>query len=180
MHTAVIETLRDAQRFGFFGPGPVEAAAVHSLAYPAAFGELARGARICDLGSGGGLPGLVIADACPDASILLVDRRQKRTDFLQRAVSRLGWTHVSVRCDDVETVIGEVVDGQMAPFDVVTARSFGPPEVTLRIAAALLADGGCVVISEPPAGDRWDPGLLEELGLISERQGPVRRFHRQP
>ncbi len=180
VHTAVIETLRDAQRFGFFGPGPIEPAAEHALAYVSGFGPLGSGARICDLGSGGGLPGLVIADACPDASILLIDRRQKRTDFLERAVSRLGWSHVAVRCDDVEVLIDEVAGGDTPPFDVVTARSFGPPATTLRMALALLTSDGCVVISEPPAGDRWDPALLAELNVTSDRQGPVRVFRRSP
>lgn len=178
MHADVIETLRDAQRFGFFGPGAIEPAAAHAASYVDAFGDLTAGSRICDLGSGGGLPGLVIADACRSASILLIDRRQKRTDFLQRAVSRLGWSHVDVRCDDVAALVDDVIAARCQPFDVVTARSFGPPDVTLRMAMALLSDDGCVVISEPPSGDRWDPELLDELGVSSDRRGPVRVFHR--
>ena len=56
----------------------------------------ATGTRLVDLGSGGGLPGLVLADAYPERAITLVDRREKRTDFLRRAVRRLGWEHVTV------------------------------------------------------------------------------------
>jgi 16S rRNA (guanine527-N7)-methyltransferase len=172
MDPVLLETLRDAQRLGLLGDRPIEEAAAHSMAFVEAIGDLPRGARIVDLGSGGGLPGLVLAHEYPDAEILLVDRRQKRTDFLERAVRRLGWAHVVVRCDDVSTLRGEPA------FDVVTARGFGPPAPTLRIAAELVAATGRIVISEPPSGDRWPVELLRDLGLSSVRQGAVRVFRR--
>ena len=178
MHPRLIETLREAQRFGFFGDRPIEEAVDHSQAYVVALGQMSPRSRIIDLGSGGGLPGLVLADAFPDASVVLVDRRQKRTDFLQRAVRRLGWKHVEVVSADAAVLIGEVDAGARAPFDSVTARGFGPPEVTLRVAVALCRPGGRIVISEPPTGDRWDPGLLEELGVVSVSSGTVRVFER--
>ena len=172
-----IAVLRESQRLGFLGSRPVEQAAEHAAAFAAGLGELPAGARLIDLGSGGGLPGLVLAELLPQCSILLVDRRQKRTDFLQRAVRRLGLDDVEVREADVGTIARDVVAGTQAPFDAVTARSFGPPERTLRLARQLVADGGRIVISEPPSGERWDPRLLADLGLVSERIGPVRVFH---
>jgi 16S rRNA (guanine527-N7)-methyltransferase len=176
MRAETIETLRLSQRFGFLGARPVEEAAEHAMGFAAALGELPSGARLIDLGSGGGLPGLVLADAYPDCSIVLVDRRQKRTDFLARAASRLGHGNVDVRCADAARVAASVEQGHEQPFDAVTARGFGPPEVTLRLARRLVADGGRIVISEPPEGERWDPELLAELGLDGERVGSVRRF----
>lgn len=176
MHPELIETLRDAQRLGFFGDRDIAQAAEHSRGFVDAIGEVPPGSRILDLGSGGGLPGLILADAYPQATVQLVDRRQKRTDFLERAVRRFEWGHVAVRCDDVRRVLDEVRDGGVEPFDVVTARGFGPPEITLRIAAAFRGPGGRIVISEPPEGDRWDPELLVELGLSARRVGPVRVF----
>lgn len=178
MHDDVIETLRSAQRFGFFGPNSIEQAAQHSLAYVDALGELSAADRLIDLGTGGGLPGLVLADAYPTADIVFLDRRQKRTDFLERAVHRLGFEHVTVICGDVSAVIRQVQSGELAPFDVVTARGFGPPDFTLRSAAALMAQGGRVAISEPPDRDRWPTQLLADLGLQSELHGAVRVFSR--
>lgn len=178
MHPELIETLRDAQRLGMFGDGAIEDAVEHAGGFVDALGELRPGSRVIDLGSGGGLPGLVLADAYRDAAITLLDRRQKRTDFLARAVSRLGWSHVTVRTDDVRTVIDDVVDGRLAPFDVVTARGFGPPEFTLRAAVGIVASRGRIVVSEPPSGDRWDRDVLTELGVAGERVGAVRVFHR--
>lgn len=179
MRVELIETLRQAQRFGFLGARPVEQAAEHALAFVDALGALPVGSRLIDLGSGGGLPGLVLAEVYPHCTIVLVDRRQKRSDFLKRAVARLALAHVEVRGTDVARVVEAVEDAREASFDVVTGRGFGPPEATLRIASRLLAAGGVIVISEPPAGDRWDPALLDELDLSGERAGAVRVFRRR-
>jgi 16S rRNA (guanine527-N7)-methyltransferase len=175
---ALLETLRQAQRFGFFGRRPIDEAAEHARAFVAALEPFPSGARLVDLGSGGGLPGLVLAGAFPEAIVTLIDRRQKRTDFLERAILRLGYRHVRVLCSDVEVLVKAVAAGNEAAFDAVTARGFGPPDVTLRLGARLLADSGRIVISEPPDGDRWDPRALAELGLSSRRHGPVRVFER--
>jgi 16S rRNA (guanine527-N7)-methyltransferase len=182
MDHALTETLRIAQRLGFFGAAPIEEAIEHARGYLPAVGPLPAGGRLADLGSGGGLPGLVLATAYPDVEVVLIDRRQKRTDFLERAIRRLDITNTSVWCRDVAAVAREVESGQTAPFDVVTARGFGPPTATLTLATRLLvaSPGGQIVISEPPAGDRWDPALLTRLGLVGERVGTVRRFGRVP
>jgi 16S rRNA (guanine527-N7)-methyltransferase len=79
-------------------------------------------------------------------------------------------------CADVSELIRAVGSGSASRFDVVMARGFGPPEFTLRAAAAVLAPQGRIVISEPPEGDRWSPDLLAELGLSGRRRGAVRIF----
>lgn len=176
MHPQLIETLRQAQRFGFFGDREITEAVEHSQSFVEAIGDLSPGARLLDLGSGGGLPGLVLADAHPGVDVVLLDRRRKRTDFLERAVLRLGWRHVTVLAADARDLVAEVTEGRVDRFDVVTARGFGPPEFTLRTASAVCRPGGVIVISEPPTGDRWSDELLAELGVAGERIGAVRRF----
>jgi 16S rRNA (guanine527-N7)-methyltransferase len=60
-------------------------------------------------------------------------------------------------------------------FDLVTARSFGPPAVTAECAARFLKIGGVLIVSEPPTDDgtdRWKASVLAELGLVP--QGRVR------
>lgn len=174
----LLETLRDAQRFGFFGDRPIEEAAQHARGFVDAIGPLPPGARLVDLGSGGGLPGLVVADAYPHVHIALIDRREKRTDFLRRAASRLGFDHVEVIAGDVATLIDSVIAEERPCFDVVTARGFGPPSVTLTMANGLIGSAGRIVISEPPAADRWDPELLTELDLTRTPVGHVSVFAR--
>ena len=83
----LLATLREGQRIGAIGPLAVEEAVEHSMRFVHALAGDAT--RVIDLGSGGGLPGLVIGWCRPDLRVTLVDRRSKRTDFLRRAVHRL-------------------------------------------------------------------------------------------
>jgi 16S rRNA (guanine527-N7)-methyltransferase len=164
----LVEVLTDAQRLGFLGSRPIVEVIEHARAFVAAIDG--RTGRLIDLGSGAGVPGLVIALARPDLELVLLDRRQKRTDVLERAVRRLDVVErVSVRCADVASVAAE-------SFEIVTARGFGPPELTLRQAARIARPGATIVISEPPSGDRWDPELLVELHLHRTVLGAVARF----
>lgn len=179
MDTALLETLRDAQRFGFFGARPVEEAAQHARGFVDALGPLEAGTRVVDLGSGGGLPGLVLAAAYRDCAITLIDRREKRTDFLRRAAMRLGFDHVDVVAADVSELVADVTDGRRPAFDAATARGFGPPSLTLTMACALIGSDGCVVISEPPSGDRWDPELMRTLAVTRTSADHVSVFRRR-
>jgi hypothetical protein len=112
--------------------------------------DLARAPRLLDLGSGGGLPGLVVAAGWPEASTTLLDANGRRTEFLRRAVERLGiGGHTRVVQARAEEV-GRDLEFR-AGFDVVLARSFGRPAVVAECAAPLLVQGGWLVVSEPPA-----------------------------
>ncbi len=122
-----------------------------------------RGAVI-DLGSGGGVPGLVIAVDRPDLAVTLLDRRQKRTDFLRQMVRRLDVDErVDVVIDDAERFVRPGAPGRRR-FDAVTARGFGPPEQTLRTAIDAIRPGGRIIISDPPTGERWS-AIIAELPL---------------
>ena len=176
MSDAVTAALEESRRLGFLGARPVEEVVAHARAFVDALDGVVG--EVADLGAGGGVPGLVIAHDRPDLELTLIDRRAKRTDFLERMVRRLRWTdRVHVLTADVEQVV------RIAPasFDAVVARGFGPPEPTLSLAVGLVRAGGRVIISEPPVGDRWRPDLLAELGVfrVTERDGPVAVFRRE-
>ena len=156
----VVGVLLDAQRLGFLGSRPIEEVVAHARGFVRALDEYGPLETVLDLGAGGGTPGLVIAHDLPAVRLTLLDRRAKRTDFLERVVRRLGWQdRVTVVCQDVTTF----EPGDL--FDAVVARGFGPPEFTLTAAARLVRPGHPIVISEPPGHDRWDDGLLERLEL---------------
>jgi 16S rRNA (guanine527-N7)-methyltransferase len=155
------EVLGDAQRLGFLGARPIEEVIEHARRFVDAL-ESTDGS-IVDLGSGGGVPGLVIAHDRPDLRVTLIDRRTKRTDFLARAVGRLGWTgRVEIIADDV----GRVAAENPSSFDAAVARGFGPPATTLELAIRLVRPGGTIVISEPPEGDRWADVALVRAGFV--------------
>lgn len=139
----------------------------------------ASAADLIDLGSGGGLPGLVIAVRRPDLRITLVERRTTRADLLRRAVRALD---VGDRCT-VSTEDAEVLARRSpATADVVTARSFAAPPITARIGAALLRSGGRLLVAEPPEDDseRWPSSLIDPLGLADlGRFDGIRVFERR-
>jgi hypothetical protein len=109
-----------------------------------------RPVRALDLGSGGGLPGLVLVSAWPTTDWCLLDANQRRTEFLQEAVDELGLAgRVTVRRGRAEDLAHD--PSLRGTFDLVVARSFGKPAVTAECAAGFLAVGGSLVVSEPPA-----------------------------
>lgn len=73
-------------------------------------------ARVLDVGSGGGLPGIVLAVAAPQAQLTLVDAVQKKCAFLTQARLELGLDNVEVRHHRIEAL-------QMRPFDVIVSRA---------------------------------------------------------
>lgn len=173
----LLEVLQRAQTEGALGSWPIPEVIAHAREFVAVLPH--DTATVLDLGSGAGVPGLVIALDLPQVRVTLVDRRDKRVDALQRAVARLGWSErVSVVSADAATLAADPT--WQHSQDVVVARGFGPPEVTLALAARLTRVGGHVVISEPPAGtpSRWDTELCASCGVgTPERLGRVVRFH---
>jgi 16S rRNA (guanine527-N7)-methyltransferase len=151
----VPETLQEilvaARDAGFLGPGPVE---VH-LRHARGFVDLGRTEveggtpRILDLGSGGGLPGLVVAESWPEATVVLLEANERRAQFLERAVVSCSLQErVSVLHQRAE--IGGRDPVYRASFDGVVVRSFGAPAVVAECAAPFLRVGGWLVVSEPP------------------------------
>jgi 16S rRNA (guanine527-N7)-methyltransferase len=157
--------LAEARDLGFLGPGPVEDHRRHAAAFVRALADRPPGLGV-DLGSGGGVPALVVATALADWRWELVEAGERRAAFLIRAVDQLELGHrVRVRHERAEDV-GRSADDR-ARAAAVTARSFAPPPVTAECGAPLLELGGVLVVSEPPGGEagRWDPVGVATLGL---------------
>jgi len=161
----LLSVLERARRLGVLGPVPVEDHVAHAQGFLHALGPVPAGSTVVDLGSGGGVPGLVIVEARPDLHVVLLDAMAKRTALLNEAVLAL---EASDRC---RVVTGRAEDlGRSTEFrgmaGAVTARLFGPPAVTAECGAPLLRVGGRLLVSEPPdAPPRWPDERLRELGL---------------
>jgi 16S rRNA (guanine527-N7)-methyltransferase len=97
---------------------------------------LAPGETVLDLGSGAGLPGIVLAIRRPDVRVLLVEPLLRRATFLTEAVDLLGLGNVTVRRARAEELAGEV------EVDVVTARAVAPLDRLVRWSLPLLRAGG--------------------------------------
>ncbi|WP_195210417.1 16S rRNA (guanine(527)-N(7))-methyltransferase RsmG [Actinomarinicola tropica] len=169
MDDDLTNVLERSRTLGFLGPGPVTDHIEHAQRLVAVLDALplpTAGTGV-DLGSGGGVPGLVVARALPTWRWILLDAMERRTAFLDQAVHDLGLRHVEVRRERAElSGRSELRHG----VDLVVARSFGPPAVTAECAAPLLRVGGILVVSEPPTSDgaRWSADGLRSLGLDPE------------
>jgi 16S rRNA (guanine527-N7)-methyltransferase len=102
--------------------------------------------RLCDLGSGAGLPGLVVACVRPDLEVVLTEVRRNRAAFLESAIQELGLPHVTVWARRIETL--------RQRFDVCTARAFADPRRSWAAAARLIGPSGRMIYW---AGERYDP-----------------------
>ena len=165
MSTSIVEVLADAQTRGFLGPGEIREFIEHASGYVAGLplDALAEG-PVVDLGSGGGVPGLVLALELPGSSWQLVDRARGRADWLLRSAARLGLRdRVAVRHESAEVTGRGPLRGRCP---AVVARSFGRPAVAAECAAPLLQVGGRAVFSDLDAATRWDDTALGELGLV--------------
>lgn len=157
----LLAQLERARGLGFLGPGAVQGHVDHAQAFVRALDGVHG--SVIDLGSGGGVPGLVVAWARPDLEVVLVDAMAKRCDFLRQAAVTLDRPRLSIVEGRAENLGRAALRGTAA---VVTARSFGPPAVTAECAAPLLADAGRVLVSEPPDDPgRWPADGLARLGL---------------
>lgn len=170
MSVSVRAVLEEGRTLGFLGPGPVTDHIAHSEALRAGL-EPAPDSLV-DLGSGAGVPGLVLCAAWPRTTAVLIDASARRCDFLRHGVARLGWAdRVEIAHGRGEDVAREASYREQA--ELVVARSFGPPAVVAEIGSALVRLDGRLVVTEPPAADRstraidarWPDAGLAELGL---------------
>jgi 16S rRNA (guanine527-N7)-methyltransferase len=107
---------------------------------------------VADIGTGAGLPGLVLACVRPSVAFWLVESRRRRASFLHEATARLGLGNVLVvdsRAEDLATL-----PGFAGRASVVTARAVALDPL-LAVAAPLLQPSGRVLVmqsqKEPPA-----------------------------
>lgn len=107
-----------------------------------------EGARVADVGSGAGLPGLVIAIRRPDLEVTLIEPMARRTDFLTEAVERLDLTNVRVVRGRAE----EMPAGD-AGFDAVTSRAVAPLDRLSRWSLPLLRAGGSMLAMKGSSAD---------------------------
>jgi len=89
-----------------------------------------------DVGCGAGLPGLVLAIACPDWKFTLLDSSSKKTSFVQQAVIELGLKNVHVRCARVEEMQTE------EKFDGIISRAFAETADFVKKTQHLLSKSG--------------------------------------
>ncbi len=166
----LLEVLNVARSRGFLGPGEPIGHLRHAEGLAGIAEEVLGGGgpeEFCDLGSGGGVPGLVMAMRWRATEAVLIDAGRRRCDALREAVELLGLAgRVQVVEGRAEAVAHQ--DLWRERFPLVVARSFAQPPVTAEIATGLVEVGGFLLVSEPPAvggPTRWLEEGLATLGF---------------
>ena len=169
----------ESQRLGFIGPSApdvhLEQAFFFSSIVSDCLSKFPRHSTptLFDLGTGGGFPGLVIAQLLPELHVFLVESMAKRAAFLDSCILSYG---IDNRCQTLHCraeILGHRIEfRESAQF--VTAKAFGKTSITAECASGLVAVGGFVLVSDPPAAvrtesARWNDKYLMELGLQREK-----------
>ena len=120
-----------------------------------------NGVRLADIGSGAGLPGVVIALARPDLKVTLIEPLQRRVDFLNQVIAELELP--------IKVVRGRAEAVKMQ-FEVVTARAVAPLEKLIQISWHMIPRGGCLLAIKGESA-------VEELAATKLKKGSTAKLH---
>jgi 16S rRNA (guanine527-N7)-methyltransferase len=153
---------REGETRGLIGPLELPRLWSRHVVNSALVAPLLRSGRVGDVGSGAGLPGLVLAIARPDVALVLIEPMERRVDWLTEEADALG-------LDNVEVVRARAEDAQLGePLDQVTARAVSALSKLLPLTAPLLRPGGEFIVMK---GARVDEEIaaaqkvIRKLGL---------------
>lgn len=123
-----------------------------------------HGASVADIGSGAGLPGLVMAIRRPDLHVTLIEPLLRRTLFLEEVVGALNLSKVRVRRGRAEDLHG------VAQFDVVTSRAVAPMDRLARWSLPLVRSGGSFLAMK---GSSAEAEVEAAASVIAQNGGRV-------
>lgn len=130
------------------------------------------GAKVIDVGTGAGFPGLPLAIARRDLQVMLLDSQRKRCDFLNAVVERLGLSNVTVLHARAEDAARTALREQM---DLAVARAVAPLNVLAEYLLPFVRVGGYALCWKGPAvaGERTEGGAAAQM-LGAEEAGLIR------
>ena len=117
--------------------------------------------RVADVGSGAGLPGLVLAIARPDVSFILIEPMERRCEWLTSEATRLGLDNVEVVRGRAEDVADDVV------VDQVTARAVSALSKLIPLTVPLVRSGGQLILMK---GARVDEEVEKARKVILRKR----------
>jgi len=151
------ELARRGEELGLIGPLELPRLWSRHIVNCVLVAPLLRAGRVGDVGSGAGLPGIVLAIARPDVELVLIEPMERRTDWLRAESARLGLSNVTVvraRAEEVKTA---------EPFDQVTARAVSALRTLIPITAPLVRSGGELIFMK---GARVDDEVVAAAKVI--------------
>jgi 16S rRNA (guanine527-N7)-methyltransferase len=135
------------------------------------FRQLRDAARIADIGSGAGFPGLVLAVALPSAQVDLIESVGRKCDFIQRAIDTAPITNARVLNSRSEELAS--AQGREA-YAAVTARAVGRLSTLAELASPLLADGGALIAWKGKRDAGEEAQLASASAAVAMRSEEIR------
>lgn len=129
--------------------------------------ELRAGDRWLDLGTGGGLPGLVLAIACPESSWTLLDATLKKIAAVQGFADELGLTNVRALAGRAEVVAHD--PAHRGRYTGVISRAVAPLPTLVELGRGFLADGGLLAAVKGPSWEADVVAAAPAMGLLALR-----------
>lgn len=127
---------RHGEELGLVGPLEIPRLWTRHVLNSALLAPLIKPGRVGDIGSGAGLPGLVLAIARPDAQFILIEPMERRVDWLRREATALG-------LDNVEVMRARAEDAKLSPWlDQATARAVSALSKLIPLTVPLVRSGG--------------------------------------
>jgi 16S rRNA (guanine527-N7)-methyltransferase len=151
------ELARRGEELGLIGPLELERLWTRHLVNCVLVAPLLRPGRVGDVGSGAGLPGLVLAIARPDVELVLIEPMERRVDWLRSESARL-------ELSNVEVVRGRAEDVGELRLDQVTARAVSALRTLIPVTAPLVRVGGELVLMK---GARVDDEVVAARKAIA-------------
>ncbi len=131
--------------------GEEDAARAHFLDSLSLLPYIPKGAKLADVGSGAGFPGMPLAIARRDVSVVLLESMQKRCDFLRAAASLEGMPNVNVVMTRAEEA-GQNKEHR-EKYDVVTARAVARLHLLCELCLPLVKPGGMLIAMKGPGAE---------------------------
>lgn len=128
-------------------------------------------ARVLDLGSGGGLPGLVVAILRPDVAVTCLDARAKKMRYVEYIRSELRLTNVAVVARRAEE--GAREKPLRAAFDCVVSRALGATNVVAELGRGFVAPAGRLAVVKGPQHREELAGARAAVGRLRFKEPTV-------
>ncbi len=137
------------------------------------FERLREAARVCDVGSGAGFPGLVLAAVLPSAHFDLVESNSRKCEFMRRAAEAAGLQNVTVVDARAEEWAAPAAAGREA-YDLVTARAVARLSTLAELASPLLAADGALLAWKGRRDDEEEAEMLRASDQLAMRPAEIR------
>jgi 16S rRNA (guanine527-N7)-methyltransferase len=151
------ELRRWGARTNLVGSTETDALRLHTIESLAAARHFPECARVVDLGSGAGFPGVPLMIVRPDLQMTLVESRERRVHFLRHVVRTLELECVVVR--------GRIEDPALGPFDYALLRAVAPLARALPLAVPWVAGDGEIWIWTKEDAEALRAGYAGEISL---------------